>query len=1001
MAREIMKSTKEKTRNSHTLKTAGFDKNPSIYSFLKLFYHFRDSRSQAYTFYRFAFNKIESYKKLRLFLFTLLLACHYTVEAQQKPEMLNIYGMQEGLPSNMINAITQDRFGYIWIGTAMGISRFDGANFVTLSSKDSPVFFEDNKVDFFFEKDGFIYLGSLRSGVIQLNPENFEIRKLYDKGVSTIDYYNNNLLILFSDNTLLLIDENYRQHKRTFDKKETGKALLHEDGIYLAFYGGRPMRLNRKTLATEYTFTTNALGLGGGFFRLDTERILFHTGKKLIQFKKDSLLLYRDINAENNRITYFNNKNTRFPNYILNYTTPYFFQGDSLISVRFKEMKNTEFRLIFQPDQNSAMIGTNQGLLHLRTMPGMVSQIDDNNLFRHPDTRVRRKILETEDTNLVLTGYPNTLVKNKLLKNLYIYDAIKLKSCYYMGTDGDGLWEVDSSLSQWKQILSGSLEKGDRIYSILPTGENRLLIGGKDRLVLFNPYTRIAKKAKLPENTIIYKMVTHPSKKYYVTGTNNGLLFIHIKNDHPYVYPYIVDKFRDAKDLLFIPEKKELWAATDNGLWVMDMNTYIVKKKFIEPEEISNPRVTALIRDNHNRIWATTYSGITVYGERIFMLGEKNGLINAEFNYNSAIKRKNGDLIFGGLTGYDVIKPELLGNFSFRENFEISGFDKITQKKGKQFHYSVVTDSSVYSFYPDGEDLKLYFSNFDYSYADLYHYFYKIDEGSWNEIKQDRFLVLSNLPSGKQKVTIKMISPFGSKVAEKTITVKADVIFYKHPYFLILILSLLLSFVLISYYFLRKTLKIEAKTKERIAMDLHDETGTILTRLLFLSSRKNISPKDQDNIKGGLQEALLSLRSFMESLYRKEISTPDLKDEISEFIQKSFSGSPIIPEIHFNLGSLQKVNPELFRDLKLCIYELITNFIKHSGGKHFKLEIEADKKQLVVRSWDDGVLSDKSELNSRGNGIRNMQNRVLRHDGIIIFDINLPSGLKTELRFTL
>ena len=995
-----MKLAEWKNKFGHRTATARFRLVSPACSLGKLFYCDRNTGRRLHKFYQYAYRDTLYYTGIKLLILALSVVFCLKAGAQQKTELLNIYGMKEGLPSNMINAVTKDRFGYIWIGTAMGISRFDGANFITLSAKDSPEFFEDNAVDFFFEKDGFIYLGSLRSGIIQLNPESFEIRRLYDKGVCTIDYYNNNLLILFSDNTLLLIDENYRQHKRTFDKKETGKALLHEEGIYLAFFGQRPMRLNKKTLATQYTYPTKSMGFGGGFFRLDSQGVLFHTGKKLIQLKKDTFSVYQGINSENDRITYFNNSKL-FPNYILNYNTLHFMQGDSFTSVRFKEMKNTEFRLIYQPDQNSAMIGTNQGLLHLRTMPGMISQIDDDNLFRYPDTRVRRKILETKDEDLILTGYPNTLVKNKVLKNLYIYDALKWTKRYYMGTDGDGLWEVDSSLTQWKQILSGSLEKDDRIYSILPIDKNRLLVGGKDRLILLNPDMPDAKTAPLSQNTIIYKLVAHPSKTYYVAGTNKGLLFIYIKNNHPYVYPRIIERFRDIKDLLFIPDKKELWVATDNGLWVMDMNTYNVKKKFLEPEEISNPRVTALIRDNNNRIWASTYSGITVYGEGIFMLGEKNGLINAEFNYNSALKKKNGDLVFGGLTGYDVIKPDLLEKFSFQNNFEISGFERITQKRGRQFYYSVKTNSVAYSFYPEGEDLKLYFSNFDYSYGDLYRYFYKIDDGSWNEIKQDRFLVLSNLPTGKQKVTIKMISPFGSKAAEKTITVKANVIFYNHPYFLILILSLLLCFVLISYYFLRKTLKIEAKTKERIAMDLHDETGTILTRLLFLSVRKNMSAKDQDNIKSGLQEALLSLRSFMESLYRKEISTPDLKDEISEFILKSFSGSSVTPEIHFNLGSLQKVNPELFRDVKLCIYEIITNFMKHSQGKHFTIRIEIEKRQLVIRTTDDGILSEVSELNSKGNGIRNIQNRVLRHNGMLIFDINMPSGLKTELRFTL
>jgi signal transduction histidine kinase len=940
-------------------------------------------------------------KQVSIFLFLLIPAFLQNLQAQQKTELLGIYDMRVGLPSNMINDITQDRFGYIWVATSMGLSRFDGKNFIKFPHNDSSEFFQDKIINSFYKKDGFIYLISTTSGIIQLNPENSCMKRIYNKGVSSVDFYDNNLLILSSDNMLLLIDENYKQIKRKFEEKEMGKALLHKTGIYISFYGKRPQRLNRKSLATEFIYPKKTMGWGGGFFRQKKGEVIFHTGKKLHKLTRDSLVEYEKITGKNINITYFNNVNEKAISYIINYNTPYFMQGDTVAPFRFMEMKNTEFRLIYQPDRNSALIGTNQGIVHVRSMQKIITQIDDSKSFRHPDTRVRRKIIETQKGSLLLTGYPNTLVTDKFLKNLYIYDAVQMGSRFFFGSDGNGLWESDSSLNNWTQIVNSDLAKDDRIYCILPLNSDTLLVGGKNKLTLFNIHSKKTQACKLTKNTILYKIALHPEKKYFVAGSSRGLIFIYIKNGLPFIYPRIIEGIKDAKDLLFIPEKNEMWTATDNGLYILDMNTYSVKKRYTEPEEISNPRVTALLLDNKNRIWASTYSGITVYGENIFMLGENNGLKNIEFNYNCALKRKNGDLIFGGLTSYDVINPELFGKFSFKDSFEISRFEKITQKQEIEFHFSVKTEEEAYSFSPDQEDLKLYFSNFDYTFGDLYRFFYKIDHGSWKEIKEDRYLVLANLPIGRQKVTIKMLNPFGAKAAEKTITLRARVVFYKHPYFLIFILSLLLAFALISYYFLRKTLKIEAETKERVAMDLHDETGTILTRLLFLSSRKTITQKEQENIKSGLQEALLSLRSFMESLYRKEVTSPDLKDEIGEFLQKSFSGSRIKPDVTFKLGTLQKVNPELFRDVKLCIYELITNFLKHSQGSHFSLEIEANKRQLIVRAADNGVMTNMNQLNTHGNGIRNIQKRVLRHSGIVIFDVNIPSGLKAEIRFNL
>ncbi|MGN6480413.1 two-component regulator propeller domain-containing protein [Luteibacter sp.] len=41
------------------------------------------------------------------------------------------YGLHEGLPSSKVNAVAQDGPGFVWVGTASGLSRFDGVSFTT------------------------------------------------------------------------------------------------------------------------------------------------------------------------------------------------------------------------------------------------------------------------------------------------------------------------------------------------------------------------------------------------------------------------------------------------------------------------------------------------------------------------------------------------------------------------------------------------------------------------------------------------------------------------------------------------------------------------------------------------------------------------------------------------------------------------------------------------------------------------------------------------------
>ncbi|MCY7355085.1 MAG: hypothetical protein LH470_08440 [Lysobacter sp.] len=50
----------------------------------------------------------------------------------------DIWSIEQGLPQITANTITQDRLGYIWVGTQAGIARFDGVRFVTYNMENTP-----------------------------------------------------------------------------------------------------------------------------------------------------------------------------------------------------------------------------------------------------------------------------------------------------------------------------------------------------------------------------------------------------------------------------------------------------------------------------------------------------------------------------------------------------------------------------------------------------------------------------------------------------------------------------------------------------------------------------------------------------------------------------------------------------------------------------------------------------------------------------------------------
>lgn len=70
----------------------------------------------------------------RFYILVLLLTLAFTANSQSI--FSTIYNMDNGLSNNRVNAITQDKNGFMWFGTDDGLCRFDGIKFKTYILSD-------------------------------------------------------------------------------------------------------------------------------------------------------------------------------------------------------------------------------------------------------------------------------------------------------------------------------------------------------------------------------------------------------------------------------------------------------------------------------------------------------------------------------------------------------------------------------------------------------------------------------------------------------------------------------------------------------------------------------------------------------------------------------------------------------------------------------------------------------------------------------------------------
>lgn len=80
----------------------------------------------------------------------------------------DLWQLEQGLPQNTVFALTQTKDGYVWLGTAEGLVRFDGVSFTVFSRRNTPEL-RNNVISSLLEtRDGALWVGTDGGGLVRL-----------------------------------------------------------------------------------------------------------------------------------------------------------------------------------------------------------------------------------------------------------------------------------------------------------------------------------------------------------------------------------------------------------------------------------------------------------------------------------------------------------------------------------------------------------------------------------------------------------------------------------------------------------------------------------------------------------------------------------------------------------------------------------------------------------------------------------------------------------------
>lgn len=210
--------------------------------------------------------------------------------------------------------------------------------------------------------------------------------------------------------------------------------------------------------------------------------------------------------------------------------------------------------------------------------------------------------------------------------------------------------------------------------------------------------------------------------------------------------------------------------------------------------------------------------------------------------------------------------------------------------------------------------------------------------------------------------------------------------YYQRPAFWMgIIILLTVLFYYLHLYRLRSMLQVE-RTRTQIAMDLHDDIGSSLTSLSFLSNmarqrNESQTPREEiapllDEIGSMSSELVDSMLDIVWSVDPKQDSVGSIISRLQAFYQRVHGSSEI--SIYWDVEEKVKriaLSPGSRRNLYLILKEAINNSIKYSGTQKIDISMSEDLALLHVKVQDYGKGFDVSK-GGTGYGLSTMRERA-------------------------
>ena len=749
------------------------------------------------------------------------------------------YSVKEGLAQSSVYSIEQDSKGNIWLGTASGLSRFDGQQIINYTTEDG---LADGAVKvIYIDTLKTIWLGHANGGISRLFKGKVEMVFSMSADITSFDMDDEgNLWVSSWGEGAIKITNPYSSNKDSINFKQ----YKGQEGLSDVVYQVKKIKNGNIYFVTDvgvknYNFQKNSFSYYKvkdmpAYFQITC---MYETTNEDQWFGSYNGGLYQH-QKETGNLKIYDVSDGLASNWIsaINEDSKgniwigtwgggitQMNEGKLLTINKSKGLNDNYIRCIKEDREGNILFGTKETGLLVYKGSQFVSYGVKNGLVNEQVWSIlkdnERKIwLATNGGISVFKD--NKLIRNYSVDNGLSYDDVRFikqdkNDGIWIGTWNGGVMKYNAILDRFEMNYMINMNMNQLLITALSIDKSsNLWVGTTDGLVYYEidnqKVVRLTQSDGLGGNDI---SVIYTSSKniVWVGARGQGIT----KIDGAKISK--IDLNRKITPTAIVEDQNgNLWIGSEGrGVLVFD-GTKVIKEYGVKNGLLSD-YISLLNIDDRGNIWIGTNKGLSKYDvkeNKFYSFSDKMGYVGIESKQNATFKDEEGDLWFGTIKGAvklntnaeSINKLEPLTQISkltvnLEERLMVKNLKLDYKEKSIVFHYSSICLSNPEKIY------------------------YKVVleglEDNWRPKTKQLFATYSSLPPGKY--TFKVIASNNNGIWNKEpITYSFEIVppLWQRPWFLILcILLLLLSVIIFVKFRERSLLKekqiLEGKVKER------------------------------------------------------------------------------------------------------------------------------------------------------------------------------------------